>query len=113
AGVCKSAISRKCSRNVSGTHVGRTGSVASTVLRTNRMFYGVVEGADWRAFQHFDPFREIVENRRCNTSSRKVRVLIYSVGVLCRYRSWLICTWKPGGRRITLTHNARHIDARP
>jgi hypothetical protein len=32
------------------------------------MFYGFAEVADWRAFQHFDQIREILENRRCNTS---------------------------------------------
>src|SRR5262249_37759157 len=44
------------------------GCVASTEFRTNSMFYGFAEAADWRAFQHFDQIRETLENRRCNTS---------------------------------------------
>jgi hypothetical protein len=30
------------------------GCVASTALRTNRMFYGFAEVPDWRAFEHLE-----------------------------------------------------------
>jgi hypothetical protein len=46
------------------------------------MFYGFAEVADWRAFQHFDQIRELLENRRYTSrfsiglheSGEKIRV---------------------------------------
>lgn len=59
---------------------GADGCVASTGVRTNGMFYGFAEVADWRAFRYFDHIGEYLENRRYNTSGKLHRYVASSDG---------------------------------
>jgi hypothetical protein len=55
-----------------GKSAACSGMCCIYTFRTNGVFYGFAEVADWRAFHHFEQALETPENRRCNTSCPNV-----------------------------------------